>query len=168
MRTPTRQLRRHPNLVDVLPTQPVGIAGLVNALNAGRRRRVDLVPIDAPPGGPCGLVVSTERTDYIFYATNTTPFHQLHIQCHELAHLLLGHTDASDEARFNPSLDASLAEQLLGHGGYTSQQERDAELVGSLMVRHIVANDGPPQDEHTEPRALATLSEVFEHRRTQQ
>ena len=160
MRTLARELRRrHPNTAEILQACRSGnIDDFVHALNAGRDRRIDLIPVPAVPGSPCGLAVSTDQADYIFYAANTTPFHQLHIQCHELVHVLLGHTDTGAKGTVPVSGDP-LIERLLGGPGYSSEQERDAELVGSLIVRQIV--HGRQADDAPGP-TLTVLAEVFD------
>jgi hypothetical protein len=112
--------------------------------------------------------VSTDRADYIFYATNTTPLHQLHIQCHELAHLLHGHcgTGALDievAALLMPSLPSSVIERVLGRTVYSTDEEQDAELLASLIMGRIghIRPLRAPRSDMAAP--LAQLAGVFDH-----
>ncbi len=61
---------------------------------------------------------------------------------HELGHLLLGHhkvpllgLDAS-KALF-PQLDPAIVQQVLGRTGYTEDEEKQAELVASLIQERV-------------------------------
>jgi hypothetical protein len=108
-------------------------------------------------------LVSTDRADYICYAANTTPLHQLHIQCHEVAHLLRGHTggtalDPELAGLLMPSLPASVIERVLGRTVYTAAEEQDAELLASLIMRRIGHVRHP---QHTaRPDVVTTLSRL--------
>ncbi|HEX5115763.1 MAG TPA: hypothetical protein VFW65_11255 [Pseudonocardiaceae bacterium] len=135
------------------------------AINLGidSGRPIELIPVTTEPGKPCGLLVSTERADYICYAANMTPLHQLHIQCHEIAHLLRGHTgtaaiDTQLTQLLMPSLPASVIERVLGRTTYTAQEEHDAELLGSLIMRRIGRHSEVRRE--VRPAAAATLARL--------
>lgn len=70
---------------------PVDARALCDRLAARRGRpiRLQAQPIEDP--GVSGACLSTGRTDFIFYESQTSPVHQDHIIVHELAHLLAGH-----------------------------------------------------------------------------
>jgi hypothetical protein len=109
--------------------------------------------------GPCGLWVATPGADFIFYERETTPLHQQHIILHEASHLLCGHRSVlarEDELlRFLlPDLDDELVRSVLRRAAYSVEDEREAELLASLIVERGsrgLAADGPPLD----PRATA-------------
>jgi hypothetical protein len=142
---------------------PWDFTAFVINLGIDSGRRIELIPVTTEPGKPCGLLVSTECADYICYAANTTPLHQLHIQCHEIAHLLQGHTsaDAIDTEitqLLMPSLPASVIERVLGRTVYTAQEEHDAELLGSLLMRRI--GHRAPARREVRPEAADTLARL--------
>jgi hypothetical protein len=170
MAMPMRELWRScEEIAAKLPVpKPFDFEAFVRTIGSRRGRRIELIPVEAQPGNPCGLLVSTDRCDYIFYAANTTPLHQLHIQCHELAHLLRGHggtsaLDTEAAALLMPSLPASLIERVLGRTAYSTENEQDAELLASLIMRRIghVRPQRIPRSDVVEP--LAQLTGVFDH-----
>lgn len=140
----------------------------VKLLGEQRHRRIELLPVVTEPGTPCGLLVSTDRADYIFYAANTTTLHQLHIQCHEVAHLLRGHAgttalDTDVAALLMPSLPASVVERVLGRTVYSAEEEYDAELLASLIMRRIGRAPTRRRDIHgSGADNLGRLSGVFD------
>lgn len=138
-----RRLRRCRQLADSLPAPFPFDAGLfIEELAKRRGRPIALIPMAGRPTGPCGLLATTDRTDYIFYASDTSPLHQQHIILHEAAHLLLGHDTATEAPDASPAplfggilngLPAELVHRVLGRSGYTEPQEQDAELLASLL-----------------------------------
>jgi len=131
--------------------EPFDFQTFVDILGAERNRPIELIPAITEPGTPCGLLASTQRADYIFYAANTTSLHQLHIQCHELAHLLRHHTgtavvEAEVAHLLMPSLPVSVIERVLGRTVYSDAEEHDAELLASLIMQRIgrTARPGRP------------------------
>jgi hypothetical protein len=82
---------------------------------------------------PCGLWIATPEADHVFYDPGTSPLHAEHIVLHELAHILSGHAlDASLGALF-PDLAPDTVARALGRVAYTSVQEREAEMMASLI-----------------------------------
>jgi len=79
---------------------------------------------------PCGLWIGTPTADHVFYDAGTSPLHAEHIVLHELAHILSGH--GLDAALF-PDLDPELVARTLGRAAYTTVQEREAEMMASLI-----------------------------------
>ena len=105
-----------------------------------RGRPITLLALALPPGAPRGLWISTEHRDFIVYERATSPLHQEHIILHELAHLLCGHTggpELRDEhaRRLFPTLDPDLITRFLGRSGYTSEEEQEAEILASMILR---------------------------------
>jgi hypothetical protein len=98
-----------------------------------RGRPIRLLPL-AGLTGVCGLWIATDTTDLIFYEQVTTPPHQEHIILHELSHLLCDHYSAApDAATLLPSLDPEVVRRVLGRAGYSTDEEREAELLASLI-----------------------------------
>jgi hypothetical protein len=130
--------RRCRRLVDGLTIPaPFDPGRLVAELARSRGRPVELVPL--PGGAPhCGVLVTTDRADYIFYAAGTTRLHREHIVLHEVGHLLCGHGAGETEAVPDvlvPHLSAELVRRVLGRSGYPVAQEQEAELVASMIAQ---------------------------------
>jgi hypothetical protein len=93
-------------------------------------------------GAPCGLWISVPTADYVFYDPETSQLHAQHIVLHELSHMLSGHTtgiNAGHEVsggavgRLVPDLDPRTIDTMLGRASYTNAQEREAEMLASLI-----------------------------------
>jgi hypothetical protein len=94
------------------------------------RRPVAGLSADAP----CGLWIGTAEADHVFYDPGTSPLHAEHIVLHELAHILSGHAGADGAlARLFPDLDPRTVHRVLGRVSYTTAQEREAEMMASLI-----------------------------------
>lgn len=118
--------------------RPFDAAAFIARLARARGRPIELIAVPARPDAPCGLLITTARADYVMYAADTTPLHQQHILLHEAAHLVCGHHDRAvaggdAAAVLLPNLPASLVKAVLGRTVYTEPQEREAELVASLL-----------------------------------
>lgn len=106
-----------------------------------RGRRVELHELPADMGRVCGLYVSLPAVDHVLFATGTSRRHRQHIVVHELMHLLFDHGGLrgfSTEmlVRLLPGLDPALVRVVLGRGGYSDPEEREAETVASLVMGH--------------------------------
>jgi hypothetical protein len=119
---------------------------LCEKVAARRGRPIRLVPMDGLTG-VCGLWVATATTDLIFYEQVTTPPHQEHIILHELSHVLCDHHHSSaalgsqvDELL--PNLDPAMVHRVLGRAGYSSEEEREAELLASLIRERARSHGG--------------------------
>jgi hypothetical protein len=114
---------------------PFDLDAFCAGLAARRGRPLHLRPV---PGlssdAPCGLWIGTADADHVFYDPGTSPLHAEHIVLHELAHILSGHS-GSDGAfdRLFPDLDPATVRLALGRVGYTTEQEREAEMIASLI-----------------------------------
>lgn len=120
---------------------------------ARRGRPIRLVPMEGLTG-VCGLWVATATTDLIFYEQVTTPPHQEHIILHELSHVLCDHQRAASSAssalsslggqveHLLPNLDPEMVHRVLGRAGYTSDEEREAELLASLIRQRARSHTG--------------------------
>jgi hypothetical protein len=93
-------------------------------------------------GAPCGLWISVPTADYVFYDPETSQLHAEHIVLHELSHMLSGHTTGAEAelgvgsgaiGRLVPDLDPRTVDTMLGRASYTTAQEREAEMLASLI-----------------------------------
>ena len=141
MATGDSELRRRcQEIVDGLDIpDPFSVHELVRLLGQRRGRPIHLIPLRLPAGAPCGVWVSTRDFDVIFYEADTSPLHQEHIIGHELGHLLCEHGASTIDARVSrqllPDLDPQLVQRMLNRTSYTAVEERQAEVVASLISR---------------------------------
>ncbi|WP_199239504.1 ParH-like protein [Streptomyces sp. ICBB 8177] len=131
--------------------RPFDAFAFIASLARTRGRPIELIPVTDRPHTPCGLLVTTDRADCILYAADTTPLHQQHILLHEAAHIICGHYDTAPSATsaarlLMPNLPPALVQRVLGRTVYTEPQEREAELVASLIRCRAARDDGlrPP------------------------
>jgi hypothetical protein len=116
---------------------------------AGRRGR-PLIRRPVPglsAEAPCGLWIATDRADHVFYDPGTSPLHAEHIVLHELAHMICSHSGAGDALpRLFPDLDPATVRRVLGRVSYTTDQEREAEMVASLIRGRSAGTTGRVAD----------------------
>ncbi|MFT7870559.1 MULTISPECIES: hypothetical protein [Amycolatopsis] len=155
--------------------EPFDAEGFVAGLAAERGRPIELMPVSAPEGAPCGLLMSTERADYILYPTNTTALHRRHILLHEVGHLLCGHVgadvgadgvaiDAAAGRQLMPHLSPELVKRVLGRTTYSEVEEREAELVASLLAQRVVRPAEPRGAEPGIPDGVRRFDSLFGRR----
>jgi len=130
--------------------EPFDIQELCRLVGERRGRPVHLVPISIPVHTVCGYCVPTGDFDAIFYERDTSPLHQLMIIGHEVGHLLAGHRavavlDPDASRLLLPDLDPELVRRFLGRSSYDAMEEREAEMIGSLLLGRARAE---PVDQH--------------------
>jgi hypothetical protein len=134
--------RRHAALLRELPVPvPFDVRALCEDVAARRGRSIRLLPM-AGLTGVCGLWIATDTTDTICYERDTTVPHQEHIVLHELSHVLCDHHPASlpidVRARLLlPGLDPAMVRRVLGRTGYSTAEEREAEVLASLIRQRV-------------------------------
>ena len=139
--------RRHAAIVEALDIPaPFDLTLFLSRLGEQRRRPIRLCPFRSAPGVPCGMWIGTADADYLYYEEGTTPYHQDHIALHEAAHMLLDHQGGTQvwERLVNlliPDVDPQLVQLILGRNVYSTQEERDAETLASLI--HEQSGDQP-------------------------
>ncbi|AVH61021.1 secondary metabolite protein [Streptomyces dengpaensis] len=78
----------------------------------------------------------------MFYDPRTSTLHQDHIIAHEFSHLLLGHHESRPLSALVPTLittmDPAVVQMMLGRTKYDEAEERDTELLASLLQRRIL------------------------------
>lgn len=173
-----RKLRRRcERVLDELAAPDGADARELCALVGQRQGKpIHLVAESLPPQSPCGLAVRTGTFDAIIYERHTTPLHQEHIIGHELGHILCGHDtatvfDAEASRLLLPDLDPALVQAVLGRTNYTEVEEREAEMIASLILRRSVAGATGRDPDDTDPgqdpmlRRLAHTLEDTDRRR---
>lgn len=140
-----------------IPT-PFDLAEFCACLERRRGRAIRLIPITTRPQAPCGVCIVSAEVDYIYHERGTSALHQAHIVLHEIAHMLLDH-DGGVSVRddlaltLTPDLNPALVQLMLGRATYTAVEEREAEMLASLILERA--------HRPTEPR-LQVVSEVAE------
>ncbi|MEU4215880.1 hypothetical protein [Actinoplanes sp. NPDC026623] len=121
---------------------PFDVQELCRRLGDKRGRSILLLPMDLPPDSPCGLWMSTEQQDYVFFQKATSGPHQLLIILHEIGHLLCNHhvgSVLSDDlsALLAPDLDPGLIKTMLGRSHYSQESEHEAETIATLILGQV-------------------------------
>ncbi|BDH10507.1 toxin [Streptomyces hygroscopicus] len=147
--------------------EPYDVNSMCDLLEQSRQREISLVQIVMPtgPGVPCGLWVATDDVDYILYPKHTSKAHQAHIASHEIAHILLGHESSPAHQEevsqlLMPNLNPALVRTVLGRTIYTSQEERAAEMVASLLPMQAGRPVSRPQDADMRPGVANLVSHL--------
>jgi hypothetical protein len=107
-------------------------------------RRIRTTAWDMPPGlFGAWLIDGDEQVDYIFYRQNVPPIHQIHIQLHELAHILSDHPTL--QVRCDPMGVVIMSENDLPRGRRIRQFmersdeiEQEAEVLVGLIQSQII------------------------------
>lgn len=119
----------------------------IRRISAMRTRPIHLVPVDtaALVDSPCGLWLRRENDDLLLYAEGTSDYHIDQIVCHEVGHMVLGHSqmlsygaDRDDTAELCgsllPDLDPETVEAVLARGEFADDQEDEAERFASTLM----------------------------------
>lgn len=145
-----RTLRRQceARLRDLDLPVPFDLEGFCGALVTRRGRPLSLRPVTARLG-PYGMWAATPTTDYIFYEEKTSPLHRLHIILHELSHIICEHRPVPvDElaipADLFPNLRSETIRLLLQRTVYSTDEEREAELLATLLLTRISGDSAGP------------------------
>lgn len=91
---------------------------------------------DAAADIPCGIRVETPSADVLFVEQGTSTAHQMHILAHEISHILCDHPGSlslGDDAASAIGLSPTLIQRMSGRTAYTTADEREAELLATLI-----------------------------------
>ncbi|MCW7944009.1 regulator component [Streptomyces hygroscopicus] len=114
----------------------------------GRPLILKELPEQIAMAGACGLWLSTDEADYVFYEARTARLHTEHIILHELGHMLCDHHGAEDPTQADPlngllsGLQPQLIKRLMARTSYTTTEEQEAEMIASLI--HTAGEAGRP------------------------
>ncbi len=138
------QRRCEARLRDLTLPDHLTVEGLRSVVAEMRGRPVHLLAMPSGLADPqlCGLWVATDAADYVFVAPATSPVHRDAITLHELAHIVCGHdaqAQSPDEgfAALVPSLSSDVVHLMMARAGYGNEQEREAELMSSLLLARL-------------------------------
>jgi hypothetical protein len=106
------------------------------AARRGRPILLRTMPTPASPDHPYGVWKATPEVDFIYVDTTSSPWHQDHVVCHEIGHMLWGHTasDTELDKALLPDLDPTTVLWMLGRHDYTSKQEQQAEMMATVIL----------------------------------
>jgi len=107
------------------------------------------------PDSPSGVWVATDRADHVFVDEGARPLHREHIVLHEIGHLVADHESApvlgpEDTALLMPDLDREMVARVLGRSRYSQEEERDAELMATLIAQRAGRSIAPHEDAEVE------------------
>lgn len=136
-----RRRRQDDLLAELYLPHVTSIRHLRDEVSRRTGREVMLEPREQAPS-VCGACAVTERVIYVFYAPQTSSLHQDHIIAHEFSHLLLGHHESRALSALAPALittmDPAVVQMMLGRTKYDEAEERETELLASLLQRRII------------------------------
>ncbi|GAA2245022.1 hypothetical protein GCM10010232_35070 [Streptomyces amakusaensis] len=165
-----RDCRRFVRDLDLPPEESVrDLIPVVEELS-GYPIRLLPAPSDGGREGLCGMWLrTTEGIDYIFVDEGTSRAHQDHILAHEMAHILRDHQGSlpllppASLPEQNPvadrlvtTIDPAVVKMMLGRTSYEYRDEREAELIGSYLQRHVHGR-GPGRSAGGHGRVAETL-----------
>lgn len=121
--------------------------------NLSRMRGREMKILTAPLASPVsGLLITTEKADYVVVGEDASPERQASIVCHEVAHLLLGHDQQESlsagliESGLLRGLDPELVRSVVaGRHAYAHTTEMNAETVAthiSIQLRRRIMRGG--------------------------
>ncbi|GGW82126.1 hypothetical protein GCM10010503_69290 [Streptomyces lucensis JCM 4490] len=115
----------------------------------GRRLVLRELPEQIAALGVCGLWLGTDDADHILFEARTAPLHREHIILHEIGHVLCDHHrgTAADADELAGSLLGDLqphaVKRLMARTSYTTREEREAEMIASLLRSTGKRHTGP-------------------------
>lgn len=117
-----------------------------------RRREIQRIGWHLP-ASISGVWLATKETDFVFYETRTPALHQLHIQLHELAHILCNHQTVDLDLEMGMGREAVLQylmgafvtksrqappiEQVMLRSAHDNTDEQEAELLSAFIQQRI-------------------------------
>ncbi|MZE43549.1 hypothetical protein GTY49_11420 [Streptomyces sp. SID5477] len=140
--------------LDVHP--PLSVKDLCQALSLSRGRHIELRSYPLPNPGPVGLWLETSRVDLIIFQRDTTPLHQDHIVLHELGHILADHRHESSETQWGtllPGIAEGAIRRVLQRCSYGTEQEREAELIATVIMKWASVLELVKPPRHDDPSA---------------
>jgi hypothetical protein len=149
--------------------RPLDVDVLLDRLEQHRGRPIDLHPTTRVAGGTCGMWIRERDRDVIAYAEQTSPLHQDHIILHEIGHMISEHRGeclltVGDAQLLAPHVRPELIEHLFARSAYSSAEEQEAEMIGSLIQQYAstptVQLTDRPLPSRTAER-LARVADIF-------
>ncbi|GAA2046360.1 hypothetical protein GCM10009839_58340 [Catenulispora yoronensis] len=127
---------------------PFDLDEFCRRIGAERSRPLVVLPWEsAMPAGITGTCMPYGDRDVIYHQPWATGLHRTQIVLHEIAHLVCGHvahdTLSSQFEMVQPGIHARM---FARHDNYGDEQEREAEMLASLMMEHAVTHAARTDD----------------------
>lgn len=121
----------------VLP-DPWNVDDLCADISKQRDRPIQVLAWEKLGDSVTATVLSTATADYIFWRADLAGIHREHAICHELGHLLAGHTQQS-ELSVNLSISAATVEMMTLNRDcdYGQDRERTAETIADVIMQRV-------------------------------
>jgi hypothetical protein len=155
-----RDLRRRceATIADLAIPEPFDLDTLCAhmAKRRGRPVRLASMPHTSSMAAPCGMWVALAEEDIILIEAQTSALHHDQIGLHEIAHIICDH-DNADSMRADslgslmPNLDPGMVRRVLGRASDDHPQEREAEMVATLLGERIRTRSAPAADRPLRP-----------------
>jgi len=119
--------------------RPFSVESFCEALSVKRGRRIVLRELPEGNGlnAPCGLWVAFADEDHIWHVPATSQRHRVQVILHEIGHMLLNHSGDSGVSALlgalPPEISPARVRAVFGRTDYSTDQEHDAELTGSIL-----------------------------------
>ena len=135
-------------------------------ISAERGRPLEVRPWrTAMPAGTTGSCMPYGDRDVIYHQPWATGLHRTQIVLHEIAHLVCAHV-AHDKlsSHFEMVQPGIHARMFARHDNYDDEEEREAEMLASLMMEHAITHT-PSTDDPLVARLHAALAPAKRRRR---
>jgi hypothetical protein len=132
------------------------LSELLQALQTFRGREIRLQPYADMPSPFTGMVLIGSGYDLICYRTNLSPHHTLQVICHELIHLVRGHTDIAAAMPMSPKTRKIPDDLLLfcGRSAYANIYEFEAEYSATYLANKLGCIDSMPRYQLKQEHAI--------------
>jgi hypothetical protein len=116
-------------------------------------------------GGLCGAWMRTAKADYVFYEEDTSLLHQQHIVFHEIGHILRAHVPGKELSKDLARTIAAGSRvsdvfRVLGRDSYAEDDEFEAELIATLIMRRIGRHPLREVPRATDPNADDVIARI--------
>lgn len=147
---------------------PFDLSEFCRRIAAERGRPLSILPWEpnAVPAEITGACMPYGDQDVIYHQPWATGLHRTQIVLHEIAHLVCGHVAhesgspkaaASPTGPFDQLELAAFHRMFARHDNYADHQEREAEVLASLMMEHATTH-APSTDDPLVSRLNAALA----------
>lgn len=145
--------------------QPFDLGVFCTRLGRDIGRSIVLMSHSMVIGGLCGAWMRTSKADYVFYEEDTSQLHQQHIVFHEIGHILRAHVPgkelSKDLARtIAAGMKVSDVFRVLGRDSYDEDDEFEAELIATLILRRIERQPLREAPRATDPSADDVIARI--------
>jgi hypothetical protein len=145
--------------------QPFDLDDFAGTVGEHRSRPIQILPLPGLGGTDLlsGAWLPKPGLDLIVIDADASAWHRQIIGLHELMHILCDHKpDALRLTDALPDLGDAAFRHMLGRHGYSSEEEREAEMMGTLVLE-IAEADPMPVHAQGMPGITGRLACVLRH-----